>query len=130
MSAASPVSASMNGTTASAACNASARELLKPSPYRKRTKPSTNSRTTPTLRTRCQASSASSSSPSISVVTGTVRAVVMVGHDARPAVIWHVGRVRHTDWLLTASERANAQTSWTTGTPTTRPGPRATSSGR
>ena len=26
-------------------------------------------------------------------------------------VIWHVGRVRHTDWLLTASERANAQTS-------------------
>ncbi len=34
----------------------------------------------------------------------------MVGHDARPAVIWHVGRVRHTDWLLTASERANAQT--------------------
>ena len=26
-------------------------------------------------------------------------------------IIWHVGRVRHTDWLLTASERANAQTS-------------------
>ena len=91
MSAARPITARRNGTTARQICSASARLLVKPSPYRKRTKDPTRMARRPWRLARCHASSASSSSPSISVVTGTVRAVVMAapyaceedGADAR-----------------------------------------------
>src|SRR6476619_5588892 len=81
--AARPVSASRNGTTASDAWRARARLLVNPSPYRNRTNAPAPIRQRPNRRTSRQASSGSSSSPSISVVTGTIRAVGMgnlIGH--------------------------------------------------
>ena len=62
----------------------STRWLLNPSPSRNRTNESTKSRVTLTWRFICQTSAASSSSPSVSVVAGTVRAVVVAGVQVSP----------------------------------------------
>ena len=73
-----------SGTIASASWSANPRAWLNPSPKRNRTSASRSSVTSPIRRAVCQASSADSVSPSMSVVTGTARTELTRSSSPQP----------------------------------------------